>query len=61
VPEAPEGSTNRGTGPLKSQFVIVIQEHDISNISRKERRFVARNEGIVGNNRRIQKIIVILK
>jgi hypothetical protein len=52
---------DREAGYLRLQFVIVIQKHDIGNISRRERRLVATKWQIVGDKRRIQKVIIKLK
>jgi hypothetical protein len=41
--------------------VIIINKYDIGNISRTEGVMIARNQYIVGNNMKIQKIIMKLK
>jgi predicted RNase H-like nuclease (RuvC/YqgF family) len=51
----------RDAGHLGHQFAIVIKKNDIGNISRTEGRLVAKNRSIVGDNKRLQKIIMKLK
>jgi hypothetical protein len=46
---------------LQPQIAIVVKKHEIVNISRKEGRLVARDQEIVENNRKRQKIIMELK
>jgi hypothetical protein len=52
---------DRDASHLRPQFMIVMKKHDIGNISRTEGRLIARLWPIVGNNRRIQKIMMKLK
>jgi hypothetical protein len=48
------------TGHLNSQLMIVLQKNDRANISKREGGKIVKNETIVENNMRIQRITMKL-